>query len=85
MKAQRLNKRRFIGVLCFHGHEHEDTGGSLRYKACRTCCVCNALSVLDRKGEHEKYRHEPYNKMKMDKYQKNYKKNYRDKGKKVNS
>jgi hypothetical protein len=47
--------------------------------------VCNALSVLDRKGEHEKYRHEPYNKMKMDKYQKNYKKNYRDKGKKVNS
>lgn len=85
MQEQKLNKRRFLGDLCVHGHEHENSGGSIRYKTCRTCCTCNALSVLGRKGEHEKYRRESHNKKKMDKYQIYYRINYRSKNKKVKS
>ena len=82
-KMQKLNKRRYVGELCKWGHYYKNTGGSLRYKGCRTCCTCNALSVLDRKGEHEIYRDTPCNKKKMAEYQLDYHKNYRSKNKKV--
>ncbi len=81
MKQQELNKRRFIGDLCNHEHEYKASGGSLRYKGCRACCVCNALSVEKNKKRHEAYR--KANKPKMDKYQANYRKNFRSKKKKV--
>ncbi len=70
MRVQKLNSRRFLGALCFHGHEHLDTGGSLRYKGCQTCCVCNALSVKKHKKRYDKYREK--NKAKMKKYQEGY-------------
>ncbi len=96
MKVQRLNKNRVLGKLCEHGHtfahETPDSLGipivrkivkqSVRYKDCGTCCTCNALSVLDRRGELEIYRHQPKNKTKMNKYQKQYRKDKKRKDEK---
>ena len=82
MKDQKLNKRRYLGKLCIHGHGYiyraEDglfvrpLGQSVRYKGCGTCCICNAISVEERKAQQEEYRNKPKNKKKMKKYQKNY-------------
>jgi hypothetical protein len=75
MRVQKLSKNRYVGDLCIHGHEYKDAvfeGGSLRYKGCNTCCVCNALSVAARKVEQEEYRNKPKNKKKMQKYQADY-------------
>ncbi len=80
MKAQRLNKNRVLGKLCEHGHEYKKTGKSIRYKNCQTCCTCNALSVLDRKGELERYREA--HKEKMSKYQVKYRKDKKRKNEK---
>ena len=84
MQKQKINKNRVLGVLCIHGHEYKsshigDTGKSLRYKCCRSCCVCNALSVEERKAQQEAYRKRPKNKKKMSKYQKQYRKNKKQK------
>ncbi len=72
MKVQKNNSRRYLGSLCVHGHEFEETGKSLRYEKCRTCCSCNALSVEKRKKKHKEYRAK--NKKKMKKYQAKYRK-----------
>lgn len=72
MQTQKINSRRYLGILCAHGHEYEDTGKSLRYENCRTCCTCNAISVEARKVEQEEYRNNPANKKKMSKYQADY-------------
>lgn len=82
MQNQKINKNRVLGVLCIHGHEYKDTGGSLRYKCCRSCCVCNALSVEERKAQQEAYRNRPKNKKKMNKYQKEYRKDKKKKNEK---
>jgi hypothetical protein len=95
LKIQKLNKRRFLGDLCEYDHRYEyverqtkitrTINQTVRYKACRTCCTCNALSVLDRKGAHDRYRHEPHNVSKMKKYQIAYNRDFRSKGKRVKS
>jgi hypothetical protein len=72
MRVQKLNKRRFLGDLCAHGHEYGSSGKSIRYKKYNTCCVCNAISVEARKAEHEEYRNKPKNKKKMNRYQSDY-------------
>lgn len=72
MQKQTINKNRRLGVLCLNGHEYENTGMSLRYKCCRTCCECNAISVEARKVQQEEYRNKSKNKKKMNKYQKAY-------------
>lgn len=68
-----------------HKHEYGNTGKSLRYEKCRTCCTCNALSVEARKVDQKEYRNVPKNKKKMDKYQEKYRKDFRSKNKKVKS
>lgn len=70
MRIQRLNKNRFLGPLCTHGHEYGETGRSVRYLDYKTCCTCNALSVVRHKKRYEKYRDK--HKVKMNKYQKAY-------------
>ncbi len=82
MRVQKLNRHRFLGVRCIHGHSYKDTGGSIRYKACHTCCVCNAISVDHRKVEQKEYRNNPKNKKKMKKYQQDYRKAKRRKNEK---
>lgn len=79
MRTQRINDRRYLGELCEHGHTYTfvwtTTDGeikkelqvSVRYKNCRTCCTCNALSVVAGKKRYAKYRKK--NKAKMAKYQ----------------
>jgi hypothetical protein len=59
-KVQKLNERRIIGDLCKRKHQAPDTKrvGSVRFANCRTCCTCNALSVVRRKAAHKKYRDE---------------------------
>jgi hypothetical protein len=70
MKLQALNKNRFLGPLCTRRHEYGLTGGSVRYLGCKTCCACNALSVIRSKKRHKKYRDK--HKEEMKKYQKIY-------------
>ena len=75
MKKQKLNKRRYLGSLCNKKHRYvwysadlivkRTTNQSVRYKGCKTCCVCNAISVLTRKKQLKKYRNEHKKKMKM--------------------
>jgi hypothetical protein len=89
MQVQKLNKKRYIGSLCKHKHRYvyesdvssatRTLNQSIRYKACNSCCTCNAIWVEKRKKEHKEYRNA--HKKKMKKYQENYrkthKKNYR--------
>jgi hypothetical protein len=30
----------YVGRLCKNGHEHEGSGGSLRYNSCKMCVQC---------------------------------------------
>jgi hypothetical protein len=47
----------YIGTLCKHGHKHENTDGSLRYKKNKQCIVCNNNSVK-KYQKTEKFREE---------------------------
>ncbi len=80
MRVQKLSKKRVLGSICAQGHEYKKTGKSVRYRGCRTCCTCNALSVLDRKAELEEYR--KAHKGKMSKYQVQYRKDKKRKNEK---
>lgn len=83
MKIQKLNKRRYLGVLCARKHDFNNTGKSVRYERCRTCCVCNTLSVKKYKNRYDKYRED--NKDKMKKYQVTYNRDFPNKDKKAES
>ena len=89
-KKQTLNKRRFVGDLCKRKHQAPGVKivGSVRFSNCKTCCTCNALSVVRRKAAHKKYRddhkedariyQEQYLKDNRERKLKYYRKYYRD-------
>ena len=36
-----LDERHYLGQRCKHGHEYQDTGKTLRFKATRGCVICS--------------------------------------------
>jgi hypothetical protein len=49
---QLVSATMYVGPLCKRGHEHENSGGSLRYKSNAMCLECERLSQL-RRGRYQ--------------------------------